>query len=288
MNKDGDIMVIDCPGLQSSNKMKALKQLSWHLKDKADLILLCILVGPGAKFDDNIDTISCIQSAYGKEIWKHCIVVFTFSNEALRRQKRSKTNEDPKETYKAHIQSYANEFKNALKKINAEWKMMKKVEKIGVKTIFEYNDLKSAHDDVAILLAVPAGFGNYEDDMVMPELQRTYEDWKVILYDLMVTKCKKRGQETLLKFKYGAKAALFTASVGGLGGALAVGAGVGASIGGLAGGPLGLAIGAGTGVVGAGIGALTFGTVRAAVGHSGPRLVDEVKKKDYLKKTKIE
>ena len=100
----------------------------------------------------------------------------------------------------------------------------------------------------------------------------------------MITKCREEGQETLLKFKYGAKATLFTTSVGGLSGALGVSAEVGAGIGGLAGGPLGLAIGAGTGVVGAGIGALAFGTAGAVMGHSGPHLVDEVMKKDYQKR----
>ena len=294
-NGAGNIKIIDCPGLLSSNRMSDLKRLSWQLRDKADLILLCIPVGPGAKFDDgNLDIISCIQNAYGKEIWKHCIVVFTFSNEALRRQKRSKTNEDPKETYKTHIQSYAGKFKNALKKINTEGIMKKmmnalikiEVENITVKTIFEYDNLKSARDDLATLLAVPAGFGNdSDDDMVMPGFQETKEGWKHILFDLMVIKCREEGQETLLKFKYGAKATLLAASVGGLGGALAVGAGVGA-IGGLAGGPLGLAIGAGTGFVGAGIGALAFGTAGAVMGYSGPRLVDEVMKKDHQKRVK--
>ena len=293
-NEAGNITVIDCPGLKSSNRMSDLKQLSWHLRDKADLILLCISVSPGAKFDaGNLDIISCIQSAYGKEIWKHCIVVFTYSNVAWRRQRKSKTNEDKEEKYKAHIQSYAGKFKNALKKINTEGikeKIMNalrriEVENITVKTIFEYNNLELARDDLATLLAVPAGFGDdHRDDMVMPGFQETNEDWKRILFDLMVLKCREEGQETLLKFKYGAKATLLTASVGGLGGALAVGAGVGAGIGGLAGGPLGLAIGAGTGVIGAGIGALAFGTAGAAMGHSGPRLVDEVLKKDYQKR----
>ena len=239
-NEAGNIKVIDCPGLQSSNRMSDLKRLSWHLRDKADLILLCISVGPGAKFDDgNLDIISCIQSAYGKEIWKHCIVVFTYSNVAWRRQRKSKTNEDKEEKYKAHIQSYAGKFKNALKKINTEGikeKMMNalrriEVENITVKTIFEYDNLELARGDLATLLAVPAGFGDDDDDdMVMPGFQETNEDWKRILFDLMVIKCREEGQETLLKFKYGAKATLLTASVGGLGGALAVGAGVGAGI----------------------------------------------------------
>ena len=184
-NEAGNIKVIDCPGLQSSNRMSDLKRLSWHLRDKADLILLCISVGPGAKFDDcNLDIISSIQSAYGKEIWKHCIVVFTHSNEVLRRQRKSKTDENQEEKYKAHIQSYAGKFKNALKKINTEGTMKKnlmmnllskiEVENITVKTILEYDNLKLARDDLATLLAVLAGFGDDDnDDMVMPGFQET-------------------------------------------------------------------------------------------------------------------
>ena len=60
---------------------KKLRQLSGS---KVHFFLYCLPVGPGSKFEDTNPVImKCMQVAFGKQVWEHCIVVLTQSNLAM-------------------------------------------------------------------------------------------------------------------------------------------------------------------------------------------------------------
>ena len=63
------ISIIDTPGLNEQKKLKRmlLKNLSKFTEGKADLLLYCMLVAPGARFDDaNPMIMEYLQNAFGK------------------------------------------------------------------------------------------------------------------------------------------------------------------------------------------------------------------------------
>ena len=57
---------------------KQLRNLSGNTNHHADLVVICIPVKPDSRFDPDI--VHSLHEAYGKQIWRHCIVAFTFSN----------------------------------------------------------------------------------------------------------------------------------------------------------------------------------------------------------------
>ena len=85
------VRIIDTRGLaeKRSDKIKELQRLSGYTKEKADILLYCVPVGPGSKLDDaNPVTMRCLTEAYRKQIWDHCVLVFTMSDMALVQHKR--------------------------------------------------------------------------------------------------------------------------------------------------------------------------------------------------------
>ena len=75
--------ILDMTGLKGSEEDigKKLRQLSGS---KVHFFLYCLPVGPGSKFEDTNPVImKCMQVAFGKQVWEHCIVVLTQSNLAM-------------------------------------------------------------------------------------------------------------------------------------------------------------------------------------------------------------
>jgi GTPase Era involved in 16S rRNA processing len=76
------VRVTDTVGLgdRKQERKKELKKLHQHTRGHADLLVYCLSVNPGSRFDfGNPAIMKSLQSAYGKEIWKHCVLVFTYS-----------------------------------------------------------------------------------------------------------------------------------------------------------------------------------------------------------------
>ena len=259
------ITIIDAPGIELSGKKhrKQFKRLSWYTENKADIVLHCISVSPGSKFEKyNLDIIKNLQSSFGDPIWKKCIVVFTFSNYAKNRLK------DP-EKYKQYIQAYADKYKRALKDA--------KIENIEVKSILDYGpevNFEQITDNT--IIAIPAG--DEGADIVIPGFT---DHWVDLILKLMIKKSDPECTPDLLKYSYdkvgtkmggsvGSASILVGGTLGAIAGAAAgtpffgVGAGPGAVIGGIA----GIAVGA---VVGVGAGGVT--------GVSGPSVYHKMKTK---------
>ena len=103
--EDKTIQIIDPP-----NFPELIESLSKEVELKFDLIFLCIPVSSASKFNENSRVMKFLHDYYGKEIWKRCIVVFTFSNEAW-------DHTHSVEKYKTHIDKFRNEFQAEVKKL---------------------------------------------------------------------------------------------------------------------------------------------------------------------------
>ena len=80
---DVTLKVVDsiCLDQDKRRRKQQLKELAHHTNEKADLVVLCVPVGPGTRFvNDTPQIMKSLQLAFGKNIWRHCLVVFTYSN----------------------------------------------------------------------------------------------------------------------------------------------------------------------------------------------------------------
>lgn len=91
--------------------------LKYFQKDKKmpHLLLFCIPVDSSSKFvDSNPAIMKTLQECFGEKIWKHCKIIFTFSN-TLWDQLKKKNNAFLK--YKTHLNEYARLFEEELHKL---------------------------------------------------------------------------------------------------------------------------------------------------------------------------
>ena len=246
--EDSNFNVVDTPGGIPKRK---------HIQKTFDLLVYCIPVAPGSKFRDaNPAIMRSLQDAYGKKIWEHCVIVFTFSNLAWDRAKKAGP-EVGRIKFKDYIEDYAREFENVLK-------TELKVKNVNVKTIFD----RTANNDPNLhtILALPAG--DDPKDAVLPgiEPREESEGWVDEIFFEMLKACKEKKRFQLARFRYGAvkarkvlKGLGIAATVSGASIGASVGAGVVLGIvGGVAGGPIGAILG---GAVGGAAGLIIVGIV---------------------------
>ena len=223
------IRLIDTPGLKGNiEDQKELKMCSAYTKGKADLLVYCIPVGAGHKFHDNNPLIMLyLTEGFGKQIWEHCILVFTMSNLAMR-DFNDDHPEDPEkaaEEYRELLKEYADLFQKQLKALGVRRK---------VKTILE---LEETEDIADTIVAVPAG--KREGDKVLPGLKRKLSDrcdgtWVSVMAESMQASTTPGNAEQILSYQYGSNtglaiaALLGTGATGALGGAY-MGAAAGAT-----------------------------------------------------------
>lgn len=114
------IKLTDTVGIQAGRGGKErLRKLSDHTKGEADLLVYCVPVDPSSKFNDaNPAIMQLLQDAHGKDIWKQCIIVFTFSNYAWDRNRKKNSKEDALSKYKRHINNYAAKVRDELANLN--------------------------------------------------------------------------------------------------------------------------------------------------------------------------
>ena len=235
------IRLVDTPGLIKSEKHKKEQLKEMFKKLGFNLLVYCISVNLSENFEEtNPEIIKCLQDTYGSAVWKHCVIVFTFSNFVCSRK--------PKE-YKAYIEEYLGLLQKELAKYNIPEKP---------KTIFTWAAAsKGKLSDEHTILAIPAGNG--AEDPVLPGIKLHGDSWLDEIYLEMVHKCSKEKMEVLIQCRHGDDRpdylkALSVASV--VVSSICAGAGVGAVMGSTVGGPVGAAVGA---LIGGGVGAVVGG-----------------------------
>jgi hypothetical protein len=285
------VNIIDTVGLGTRKEKRKFKQ---HTRGHADLLVYCVPVNPGSRFDfGNPAIMKSLQSVYGKEIWKHCILVFTFSNTLLNYFKKKST-EDEVDTieakYKSYLLKYTTLFKEELEKL--------KNKDFEIKPVVDFETEGTPENPIATPIATPAGYeadgtttilalpaGDEQGDEVHlnfqrskfknPQLEEIDEtDWRDILLIAMAIKCSKiEPKKNLMQYRYGKDLAksffMGGGTLGGMVGGAAIGAGTGALLC-LFGGPLGMGVGAMAGaVIGGTTGAVIGGTTGAVGGGVG-------------------
>ena len=137
------IKITDTVGLEQkkATQQRSLMQMSDYVEGKADVLVFCISVELSQKFAySNPDIIKTLNSAYGQEIWKQCIVVFTFANNVwnniIIKEKSEKT---AIAKYKKLLNEHAAAFTDELHKL--------KLTDIEVKTVFGYQHRKESNQN---------------------------------------------------------------------------------------------------------------------------------------------
>ena len=213
------ITIIDTPGFVN----KEVK----YAQNKFDVLVYCIPVDPSCKFKDaNPDIMRRLQDIYGKDIWKHCVVAFTFSNVALERSKKKGHNSI--EQYKQYIEEYTKLFQEELRQLH--------VANITAKGPHHQPDQN-------IITAIPAG--DTPEDPVLLGVEDL--EWVDEIFLAMIAKCK--CNEKLAEYRYGkefAKKVLINIGAGAVGAgtvasATIAGTAAGASLG-VVGGPVGIVV----------------------------------------------
>jgi hypothetical protein len=293
------VNIIDTVGLgtRKEKRKRELKKMYQHTRGHANLLVYCVPVNLGSRLDCiNPAIMKSLQSAYGKEIWKHCVIVFTFSNMILNHFKSTEEEVDTIEAkYKSHLLKYTTQFKEELEKL--------KNKDFEIKPVVDFETEGTPENPIATPIATPAGYeadgtttilalpaGYKQGDEVYLNFQRskfenpyTHQlekidetDWRDILLIAMAIKCSKiEPKKNLLQYRYGKDLAksLFMGggTLGGMVGGAAIGAGTGALLC-LFGGPLGIGVGAMAGAV---IG----GTTGAVGGRVGGGVIGKVQSK---------
>lgn len=157
------VHVTDTVGHQEGKgKKKELKRLAKHTKQqpKVDLLVYCLSITPSSKFiEGNPAIMRSLQKAYGKEIWNHCIIVFTFGNYAWKWcQHNFEKHTDRVSHYKAFVNQYTDKFKRELENLN--------VKTVDVQAIL---DLNLEPTPATTIAAIPAGAK--PGDRVLPHFE---------------------------------------------------------------------------------------------------------------------
>lgn len=245
-----------------------------EIKEKQfHLLVYCMPIGPSSKFIENIEIIKNLHDNFGDNIFKHCVIACTFSNQAW-----DHVDKDFK-AYKSHIQEYIQEFQDFAGKLGAP--------NVNVKTVYD-KDFGTYQDD-NIIPSVPIGKDKHDNE-ILPKIERSWPD---IIFEQMLEKCAKEKQPQLLQYQLGHQIKRFFKSrkghvgvIGGAGGGAAVitGAVVGAAAG-IPLGPPGMIMG---GMVGAGAGTVgvfvASGTITGVMAIKGK--VEEHKAKKEQAKSK--
>ena len=248
------VRIIDTPGLEakdlsSREEQEALAVLSALTDGKADIMLYCMKLTDRSRADKKDECIvKKLTKAFGKEIWRHTVLVFTFGDAIL--------NED--EGDRDILEWFTNEFEEVLKKAG--------VDGVPVKSILSAEDTGSELESVQQpeIVGVPVG-----------RRSESPQDWVDLLFKEIIKKCKMDSIPAMLMLQgltpgwvaavlgLGGLAGL---AVGWLGGGMAGGIGcaaAGTSMGGVVGGAVGGAIG----TIFGGVGAIPGTTVGSAIGE---------------------
>jgi hypothetical protein len=207
------VKITDTLGLIQGRESYTLKKLYKHVQKHAggntDILIYCLPVDPASKFEPNACIMQALQEAFGRDIWKQTLVVFTFSNVAwdrFKKKSKKKTNAEVVSEYKEHLEVYGKLFEDQLKKMMVQHNV---VVNVG-------NEFEPAQQDV--ILAVPAG-DDPEDEVLIHTGNEmvdftstaaiadhvvTFEarDWRDVVFIEMVKKRNDASKKVLLQYHY--------------------------------------------------------------------------------------
>ena len=232
------VRIIDTPGLEAQDlnrkeEQEQLATLSLLADEKVDLLLYCIsLAGRFQKDDQRI--VDKLTKAFGGEIWRHTILVFTRGDTELT---------DDEEENRELLEEFTEEFEKALKNVG--------VKDVPVRSSLSTRDVSA----------------DLESELVKPEIVgipvgkyiKTPPDWVLSLFKEVVKRCRMNAIPALLVLQgiTPRKVAELLSMAGSVAGG-AVGAAYGGATGALVLGSLGFFIG---GVAGAAIAGVATGGV---------------------------
>ena len=160
------LRIIDMPGLEakdlsSKEEEEELAKLSELTDGKADLLLYCMKMTDRA--DYRVDRIvKTLTKTFGKEIWRHTILVLTFGDVVL--------NQDEED--RDLLEEFTKDFEQALKKAG--------VSDIPVKSILSTQNIESDHEvQHPEIIGVPVGKHTH-----------TPPNWAGSLMKEIIKKCK--------------------------------------------------------------------------------------------------
>lgn len=260
------IHVIDTAGLGwDEERMKErMRELSVKTKGKADVLVYCMPVGPGHKVvDANPMVMKCLTEVFSKKIWKHSILVLTYSNvvwdNLFKRHQESTC-----EVYKAHIKHYVTKFQKLVEALGVE---------DNVTTIFQQQE-----PNPNTIVAIPVGLQS--EDPVLPGIS---DNWRDFLFNEILRRCDPEYTPEILKLAKVMKGVAIGGAAGGVVGGVAAGAVAGGMLG-VVGGPPGMIAGAVVGGVGGGVaGGVVLGGAVGGIGAVAKQKIDD---KNKMKKFK--
>ena len=250
MKNGVEITILDTKGLEPGRKEKARQLRGLPHAKEANLIIYCLPVSPGSRFNDgnNREMMKALQDTYGKTVWSHCILALTFSDLAQSHYALFQDNDTSK--YMEYIEKFTARFQEGLNNLrNSE---------AIVKTPFKDRANPLSQDNTnTTIVAIPTGFDPRENDKTLPL------KWQDMLFQEMLKKCSHDQIASLLQYQYGREEVIAILKNATMTGAK-VGAAVGSTIpgivvGGAIGGTVGVTVG---GVAGAVMLAVDLGAKR--------------------------
>ena len=168
--------IIDTPGLGSLDisTEKTLESMKQATAGTEYTLIYCFSVCPDSLLDETDKALmESLHISLGKDVWKNCIVLLTFSDFALDEFSSA-------EMYVKHIRSHAKEFQHLLNSICED--------PPNVKTIFECGPLKRQEKSVRSceIVAVPVMKRTKNSDCILPGLLQEGQDWTNIIIDHLV------------------------------------------------------------------------------------------------------
>lgn len=242
------VRIIDTPGLEAMDlsrqkDQEALEDLSVLTDGKADIMLYCMRLTDRADEKDEC-IIQKLTRVFGKEIWRHTVLVLTFGDAVL--------NQD--EGDRDILERFTRKFEEFLKKAG--------VGDVPVKSILSAQDAGSELESIQQpgIIGVPVG-----------RHTTSPQDWRDLLFKEIIKKCEIDSIPAMLVLQgmtpgwiqavlgLGGLVGMGAGWVGGLAAGAAAGGTAGASIGGVVGGVFGAAFG--------GVGAIPGAAVGTAIGE---------------------
>ena len=216
------MQVIDTPGLGALDipKEDIMKEMKKITSGKEYTLLYCYSVAPNTALTETDKAIIFnLHLALGKEIWKKCVLLFTFSDYAAFEF------DDDTDSYIDHIKNHATEFQKLLKDITGE--------DHEVKSIFDYESLEDLEKEEkpSGIIAIPVRKTTKKSKQVLLDMIKADQDWTDIAFLELMKRTDESQREPFILFKY--PMVVLTSS------ATAAGAVTGAVVGGLVGGRTG-------------------------------------------------
>ena len=230
-------------------------------------LLYCLPVNPGNILSERDKSIlSKFQNCAHDRIWEKCVLLLTYSDDAVRNFTGEHSPEEAARKFKANVKEHALAFGAIVNQISSS--------RIEIHTVFKYRD-EYARINAGFpgIVAVPVRRqldtgedGNFiRDPDIIPDIPATYSWRDVVWCEINNKIAPLQGELTKKNFK------IFVTTVGTTLAGGAIGAGSGAGVGtliGIVGGPIGMAIGAAVGgATGAVVGLFTGLTTGAGASY---------------------